>query len=154
MQKTFWIGLILICLIACPTLAYEGVADSVAKYMQLGDKLSEKWDHEGAAKAYLHVLKYDPKNYEAHWKAGDAYTEIADRTDVKHKKESMFTATACGFKIGEHIIMPEFGDDFFAVNRLPISFTDNFMLARLGTNTFWKHAFMNPVKINLHTLIC
>ena len=90
MQKTFWIGLILICLIACPTLAYEGVADSVAKYMQLGDKLSEKWDHEGAAKAYLHVLKYDPKNYDAHWKTGDAYTEIADRTDVKHKKESMF----------------------------------------------------------------
>jgi tetratricopeptide (TPR) repeat protein len=91
MKKMILIMGILICFIAIPILAQEGIADSVAKYMALGDELADKWDHQGAANAYLEVLKYDPDNYRALWKAGDEYTEIADKSDVKHQKESMFS---------------------------------------------------------------
>ena len=90
MKRPFFYWLVFLCLFAYPVLAQQGIADSVAKYMALGDKYAEKWDHESAAELYLKVIKFDPKNYEALWKAGDEYTEIADHTDVKHKKESMF----------------------------------------------------------------
>ena len=90
MKRPFIYWLVFLCLFAYPVLAQQAIADSVAKYMALGDKYSEKWDHESAAHLYVKVIKLDPKNYEAYWKAGDEYTEIADHTDVKHKKESMF----------------------------------------------------------------
>lgn len=90
MKKYLWIYFVLLCFSACPVFAQESVADSVAKYMAIGDALADKWDHEGAAKAYLTVLRFDPNHYEACWKAGDQYTEIADRLDVKHEKEAYF----------------------------------------------------------------
>ena len=90
MKKLFWIYLTLFCFIAFPVQAQEGIADTVAKYMALGDARADKWDHQGAADAYLTVVHYDPNNYEAYWKAGDQYTEIADRLEMKHQKESYF----------------------------------------------------------------
>ena len=91
MKKVVLFLCILFCFIAFPVLAQEGIADSVAKYMALGDALAAKWDHQGAADAYLAVTYFDPDNYEALWKAGDEYTEIADRLEAKHQKESYFT---------------------------------------------------------------
>lgn len=90
MKRLPWILILIICLAAVPSFAEKSIADSVKKYIEMGDKLSDKWDHAGAANKYLHVLKFDPKNYEALWKAGDAYTEIADKESAKFKKESMF----------------------------------------------------------------
>jgi tetratricopeptide (TPR) repeat protein len=70
--------------------AQVSIADSAAKYMALGDKLADAWDHEGALVAYLKVLEFDSEHYDANWKAGDQYTEIADRLDNKTIKESYF----------------------------------------------------------------
>ena len=90
MKKSLSICFTLFCFIALPVLAQEGIADSAAKYLAIGDDLAARWDYNGAADAYLTVINFDPNNYEAHWKAGDQYTEIADRFDVKHQKESYF----------------------------------------------------------------
>jgi len=80
----------LLCFVIFPVLAQEGIADSTVKYMALGDELAAKWDHEGAAAAYVAVTGFNPNHYEALWKAGDQYTEIADRLESKHEKESYF----------------------------------------------------------------
>lgn len=92
MKKVLCICFILFCFAAFPVLAQEGVADSVAKYMALGDALADKWDHKEAAIAYSKVVKFDPENYEALWKLGDEYTELSDKLPDKDKsqKESYF----------------------------------------------------------------
>jgi FimV-like protein len=104
MKKLAWICSVIICIATVPALAQEGIADSISKYMTLGDALADEWDHEGAADAYLTVLGLDPDNYEACWKAGDQYTEIADRLDIKHQKESYFMqgSTLCEKAIKIH----------------------------------------------------
>ncbi len=91
MKQSLFIGIILCLVFVISASAQEGVPDSVAKYLALGDRLSDAWDHQGAADAYLTVISYDPEHYEALWKAGDQYTEIADRIEMKHQKESYFT---------------------------------------------------------------
>ena len=88
-KQTLLLAVILIAF-ALPLFAQVGIADSVVKYITLGDALSAKRDHEGASNAYLTAINFDPNNYEAHYKAGDEYTEIADRLDLKHQKESYF----------------------------------------------------------------
>jgi tetratricopeptide (TPR) repeat protein len=90
MRKRVWICCILCVFLVSTVLAQESAVDSVAKYMALGDKLVDAWDHDGALAAYMKVLEYDAENYEATWKAGDQYTEVADRLEHKHLKESYF----------------------------------------------------------------
>ena len=90
MRRTIWISCVLCFAMVASVTAQESAADSVMKYMALGDKLADEWDHEGALIAYLKVLEFDPENYDANWKVGDQYTEIADRLDNKTIKESYF----------------------------------------------------------------
>ncbi|NQT25159.1 hypothetical protein HQ585_07385 [candidate division KSB1 bacterium] len=69
-----------------------GSVDTPCANIVLGDSLSEKWDHEGAAKAYLKAIEEDSTNYEAFWKAADEVTEVAnDISDKeKDKKEELY----------------------------------------------------------------
>jgi len=92
MKNALFICFVLLCFLASPVLAQEGVADSVAKYMTLGKSLADQWDHQGATIAYLKVLKFDSTNYEAAWRAGDHYTELADALpeEQKSQKEAYF----------------------------------------------------------------
>ncbi len=87
MKKLSLILSVIFCSTVIPLLAQENIADSVAYYMALGDSLSAKWDHKGATAAYLKVLKFDPNNYEACWKAGDQYTDLADKLPKKQKDQ-------------------------------------------------------------------
>jgi tetratricopeptide (TPR) repeat protein len=75
-----------------PLLAQEAAEDSVAKYLALGNSLSDQWQHKEAIAAYQKALKFDPDNYEANWKTGDQYTEYANRLpdDQKIQKETYF----------------------------------------------------------------
>jgi tetratricopeptide (TPR) repeat protein len=57
----------------------------VTAQMALGDSLKDKWDHAGAAAAYMKILEIEPNNYEALWKAGDQITEVADKLPAKEK---------------------------------------------------------------------
>lgn len=95
MRRVAYICVIL-CMVSIPVMAGITAADSVAKYMAIGDKLAGKWDHMGAAFAYETVLKYDPNHYEASWKAGDERTEWADQLTGVPKKviESHFMKAA------------------------------------------------------------
>ncbi len=90
-RKTIWTAL-LICLITVPLIAQVSVSDSVAKYLAIGDEMGTRWDHKSSTVAYLKVLEFDPKNYEASWKAGDEYTEVANKLpeDQKKQKEIYF----------------------------------------------------------------
>ena len=92
MKRYAPIGFILMLLISIPAFTQEAEQGSVEMYLAKGDALSEAWDHEGAAVAYLKVLELDPEHYDACWKAGDQYTEIADRLpkDQKSQKEIYF----------------------------------------------------------------
>jgi tetratricopeptide (TPR) repeat protein len=83
----------LCCLFALPLFGQSSSADSAAHYIRKGDALKDDWDHEGATIAYMTAIKFDPESYEANWKAGDQYTEIADRLpdDQKRQKEVYFT---------------------------------------------------------------
>ena len=89
---TVFLLLFLVQMLVSPLYAQEAVEDSVAKYMTIGDSLSDQWQHKEAIVAYLKVLKFDPNHYEANWKAGDQYTEFADRLpdDQKLQKETYF----------------------------------------------------------------
>jgi tetratricopeptide (TPR) repeat protein len=79
-------------LITLPAFTQEAEDGSAKMLLVKGDSLSTLWDHQGAAVAYMEVLKGDPTHYEACWKAGDQYTEIADRLpkDQKKQKEIFF----------------------------------------------------------------
>jgi len=79
-------------LILLPLLVYGQEVDEVTELLAKGEECVAKFDHEGAAVCYTNVLKIDPANYEALWKVGDAYTEIADRLPDKQKdqKEKYF----------------------------------------------------------------
>ena len=90
MRRTIWTCCILCLIMSSSVLAQESAVDSVAKYMALGDDLADDWDHDGALAAYMKALEYGPNNYDAAWKAGDQYTEVADRVEHKHLKESYF----------------------------------------------------------------
>jgi tetratricopeptide (TPR) repeat protein len=59
--------------------------NTVAEQMALGDSLKDKWDHAGAAAAYMKALEIEPNHYEALWKAGDQVTEVADKLPAKEK---------------------------------------------------------------------
>jgi tetratricopeptide (TPR) repeat protein len=61
--------------------------NTVAETMAIGDSLKDKWDHAGAAAAYMKVLEVEPNNYEALWKAGDQITEVADKLPAKEKAQ-------------------------------------------------------------------
>jgi tetratricopeptide (TPR) repeat protein len=82
----------LVQMIVFPLYAQEAVEDSVAKYVSLGNSLSNQWKHKEAIAAYQKALKFDPNQYEANWKTGDQYTEYADRLpdDQKIQKETYF----------------------------------------------------------------
>ncbi|MCJ7813366.1 hypothetical protein MUP95_08645 [bacterium] len=92
MKKISLIYWFFCCFIAVPLLAQISVAVSVAKYMAKGEALAAQYNHSGAATAYIAVVRFDPNNYEAAWKAGDQLTEYADRLPDKEKsqKEAYF----------------------------------------------------------------
>jgi tetratricopeptide (TPR) repeat protein len=87
MHKRFWCAL---WLAALPLAAFA--ADPYDAAMAAGDSLAAKWDHAGAATAYLKALEIRPDSYEAAWKAGDETTEYANKLPVKDKagKEASF----------------------------------------------------------------
>ncbi|HEX9934877.1 MAG TPA: tetratricopeptide repeat protein [bacterium] len=58
---------------------------TVAECIALGDSLKDKWDHAGAAAAYMKALEIEPNNYEALWNTGDQITEVADKLPAKEK---------------------------------------------------------------------
>ena len=89
MKRLLLFSSVLVWLVAVPLFAQDA---DVATLMAKGDSLSDLWDHEGAAVAYMNALKMDPTNYETLWKAGDEYTEIADDLpkDQKKQKEIYF----------------------------------------------------------------
>ncbi len=86
MKSTLRTRIILLCIALLPILAF-GQGTNVTDLLVKADALAAKWDHEGAAAAYMEVLKLDPGNYDALWKAGDQYTEIADRLPEKSKDQ-------------------------------------------------------------------
>jgi tetratricopeptide (TPR) repeat protein len=91
MKKTLFVfGLLLLA--AGSILAQNKIAEQMA----LGDSLKDKWDHAGAAAAFLKVLEIEPNNYEALWKAGDQITEVADKLPAKEKalKQAEFQKAA------------------------------------------------------------
>jgi tetratricopeptide (TPR) repeat protein len=90
MKRHLWI--IVTVLVILPLLAFAQEGNEVDELLAKGAECTEKHDHEGAAVCYTEVLKVDPDNYEALWKAGDSYTEIADRLPKKQKdqKENYF----------------------------------------------------------------
>lgn len=88
--------LIVLCsLLVLPSFA-RAADEDIAALMAEGDTYSAAWDYENAAIAYMKVLKIDSLNYEALWKAGDMYTELADALDDKQKgqKETFFEKAA------------------------------------------------------------
>ena len=95
-MKKSLICLFILHLFAYPIIAGEVPADTLAKWIKIGDILAKKWDHKGAAEIYQKVLKYDPTNYEALWKAGDELTEFADDMpkDLSVSKEFNFNNAA------------------------------------------------------------
>ena len=90
MKRVLIVSAVLICLFASSLYAGVSIPDSVAKYMEIGDKYADKFEHKMAAFAYEKVLKYDPNNYEALWKAGDERTELADKLEDKKVKQWNF----------------------------------------------------------------
>jgi len=85
------VGIVLFfCLIMLPVFAAG--QDDVNGLITKGDSLAASWDYQGAAISYLQALKLDAENYEALWKAGDMYTELADQLDTRQKaqKETYF----------------------------------------------------------------
>ena len=78
---------ILTMLVMLPMLLMAQEAGDIAGLLAKGEECTAKFDHEGAAVCYTNVLKIDPNNYEALWKAGDSYTEIADRLPEKEKDQ-------------------------------------------------------------------
>jgi len=82
-------AVLLVLAVMTPLLAQDV---DVPALMAQGDAASDQSDYENAAVAYIKVLKIDPVNYEAHWKAGDMYTELADQLSEKQKdqKEAFF----------------------------------------------------------------
>ncbi|MCK4823540.1 hypothetical protein KA005_47755 [bacterium] len=87
MKKFSGICFILFCFTVFPLLAQTANQDPVSKLIAEGDVFADEWKHEDAAIAYTKALKIDPDNYEANWKAGDQYTEIADRLPEKEKRQ-------------------------------------------------------------------
>lgn len=85
MRKGMVLGLFLI--FAVFPVWGQGVNPEVASAMAVADSLSDLWDHQGAAAAYEKVLEMVPDYYEALWKAGDQYTEVADKLPEKAKDE-------------------------------------------------------------------
>ena len=85
--------LVLFLFATCSLWAQATDTESVSVLIVRGDSLADAWDHQGAAIAYMQALKIEPDNYEALWKAGDQYTELADRLPKKQKsqKETYFT---------------------------------------------------------------
>jgi tetratricopeptide (TPR) repeat protein len=92
MKRRTSICFFLMFVILLPVFAQEADPGSAAMLMANGDSLADIWDHEGAAIAYMKVLEMEPASYEACWKAGDQYTEIADALpkDQKNQKEIYF----------------------------------------------------------------
>lgn len=70
----------------CPVLAQDA---DVPTLIAQGDAASDQSDYEPAAVAYVKALKLDPMHYEAHWKAGDMYTELADQFPEKQKDQKL-----------------------------------------------------------------
>jgi tetratricopeptide (TPR) repeat protein len=90
MKRSLIVSAVLICLLTGSLFAGVSIPDSVAKYMEIGDKFAEKFEHLKAAFTYEKVLKYDPNNYEALWKAGDERTEFADGHENEKVKQANF----------------------------------------------------------------
>jgi len=78
----------LVCAVALSGMQTENINALMAK----GDSLADAWNHEMAAMTYMEVLKLDPSNYEATWKAGSETTDFADNLpeDQKERKEALF----------------------------------------------------------------
>ncbi len=87
MKKYLITSLICLILLSAYTLAGIGKQEEVARLMAKADSLASIWDHSGAVEVYLEILKIDPNNYRACWKAGDEYTEVADRLPDKEKEK-------------------------------------------------------------------
>lgn len=91
-MKLFRLFCFAVLVLALMTPLY-GADDDIATLMARGDEASDRNDYTNAAVAYMQVLKIDSLNYEALWKAGDMYTELADQLDEsqKNQKETYFT---------------------------------------------------------------
>jgi tetratricopeptide (TPR) repeat protein len=91
-MRTFASFLVFLGLAVFSAFGQNAVSDPVAQAMALGDSLENKWDHAAAAAAYAKALEINPNLYEALWKAGDQYTEVADKLPAKEKaqKEATF----------------------------------------------------------------
>jgi tetratricopeptide (TPR) repeat protein len=85
MKKSVWIVLLFV-----PVLLLQ--AQSIESCLSLGDSLKDKWDHDGAAKAYLEAVGLDSNHYIALWNAADEVTEMANALPEteKDQKEELF----------------------------------------------------------------
>jgi len=82
--------LLLISLLVLPTLSLQAQED-FKTLMSQGDSYADAFKYEDAAVAYMNALKLSPDNYEALYKAGDMYTELADHLS---EKETYFNKAA------------------------------------------------------------
>ncbi|MCK5148552.1 hypothetical protein KAR48_17485 [bacterium] len=83
MFRLFCLTLVLVVLVL-PIMADDG---NVAALLRQGDTASDSSDYTNAAVAYINVLKIDSLHYEALWKTGDMYTELADLLSDKEKNQ-------------------------------------------------------------------
>ena len=88
-MKRIHVLLLLGCL-AVPGL--RGDCGSVEQCIAIGDSLADLGEHDAALKAFLNVLDQDSMNYDANWKAGDQFTEVAKNlpSNEKEAKEDQF----------------------------------------------------------------
>ena len=88
-----------VSLIVSAIICFLGVSLAAQDFEGLiarGDSLADQWDYRGAAIAYSKALAIDSASYEAQWKTGDMYTELADALDEdkKDQKERYFEEAA------------------------------------------------------------
>jgi FimV-like protein len=73
-------------------LGLQAGCGSVEQCIVVGDSLADLGEHDAALQAFLNALEQDSMNYDANWKAGDQYTEVAKNLPDKEKdaKEEKF----------------------------------------------------------------
>jgi FimV-like protein len=86
MKNLFVFCLLLIGLTTMPVMAQTS-EETIDSYIARGDAAEAEWNYRDAAIAYVKAIELDPNHYEANWKAGNMYTELADHLPDKQKNQ-------------------------------------------------------------------